>query len=102
MDTKLTRICTICMEEKALTKANFYRQKRAKHGFKYQCKECTSKKDKSHYEANRDKYIQYAAQYQKTHKKSKAEPVIEPAPMPATSADVPENQPHEQVQNEIS
>jgi len=93
IDRNLTRICSKCTEEKPLTKEHFYRQKGAKHGFKYQCKACTQKHDKDHYVKNRDRYINYAKKYQieerdkrRAEKAALKNPPAEIAPTPVIEA----------------
>lgn len=73
-----TRICNQCNREFPLTSDNFARGKHHKGGFRNQCKECVSKKNKAYREAhpevskayeevNREKRRAYQAEYRALH-----------------------------------
>ena len=51
----LTKVCTKCKEEKALSA--FYKQTKAKHGVMEQCKDCVKEARKLFYKNNKEKVL---------------------------------------------
>ena len=59
------KICKECGKELSLD--NFYKNKKSKDGYEGKCKECKKKRQKEHYEENKDKILKRNKKYNKKY-----------------------------------
>lgn len=63
-----TRICYVCKKEFSLDANNFYRSKRCRFGFKYECKECAKDEIEKYRKENKNKIRETAREWEEKHK----------------------------------